>query len=70
MFIMESQEKVYAELQRVFGDSDRAVTMTDLTELKYLECCIKEALRLYPSVPIMGRCLSQDTVIGKWQVNR
>ena len=56
---------MYAELQRVLGGSDRPITMADLTELKYLECCIKEALRLYPSVPLMGRCLSEDTVIRK-----
>ncbi len=31
--------------------------------MKYLEACIKEALRLYPSVPIIGRRLEQDTVI-------
>ena len=39
--------------------------MNDLCELKYLECCIKEALRLFPSVPIMARKLREDTVIRK-----
>lgn len=58
------QEKIHEELVRVFGDSDRPVTMSDLNELKYLECCIKETLRLYPSVPAIGRTLSEDTIVG------
>lgn len=34
--------------------------MADLSELKYLECCIKEALRMFPSVPIYTRQLVED----------
>lgn len=60
----EVQEMVNEELDRVFGDSDRPATMADLSELKYLECCVKEALRLYPSVPIISRTCVEDTVIG------
>jgi len=57
------QDRLSEELYRVFGDSDRPVTMNDLLHLKYLECCIKEALRLYPSVPMLGRTLSQNVTL-------
>jgi hypothetical protein len=57
------QEKVNEELARVFGNSYRPVIMTKLSELKYLECCIKEAPSLYPSVPILSRQLLEGTII-------
>ncbi|XP_046655326.1 cytochrome P450 4C1-like isoform X2 [Daphnia pulicaria] len=64
----EVQEKVSEELTRVFGESDRPVTMADLSELKYLECCIKEALRLYPSVPLITRGLMEDVTVSGYNI--
>ncbi|XP_054984130.1 cytochrome P450 4V2-like [Sorex araneus] len=60
----EVQKKVDQELEEVFGKSHRPVTVEDLRRLKYLECVIKETLRLFPSVPLFGRQLNEDCVIG------
>ncbi|XP_065342784.1 cytochrome P450 4C1-like [Cloeon dipterum] len=51
----EIQKKVVDELHQVFGSSKRAPTMNDLAELKYLERCIKETLRLYSTFPFFKR---------------
>ena len=57
---------VIDELDQVFGDSDRPATTQDTVECKYLECCIKETLRLYPSVPAVMRCLTEDVELGNF----
>ena len=63
------QRQVHAELDDIFADDpERAVTMKDLAEMKYLECCIKEALRLYPSVPAFARALKEDVQIANYTV--
>ncbi|XP_024085651.1 cytochrome P450 4g15-like [Cimex lectularius] len=54
------QEKCLEEIDEIFGDSDRDVTFQDTLEMKYLERCIMETLRLFPPVPIIGRELEQD----------
>ncbi|XP_077506301.1 cytochrome P450 4V2-like [Amblyomma americanum] len=65
----EKQAKVHAELDEVFGsDCDRDVTKADVYRLKYLECCIKETLRLYPSIPLIGRHLEEDLVIDGYRI--
>ncbi|KAI5642131.1 cytochrome p450 domain-containing protein [Phthorimaea operculella] len=54
-FHKEHQEKVFQELRTIFGDSKRAPNRDDLNKMDYLERVIKETMRLYMVVPIIGR---------------
>lgn len=54
------ENKVIQELDDIFGDSDRPATFQDTLEMKYLERCLMETLRMYPPVPIIARSLKQD----------
>nr|XP_031826569.1 probable cytochrome P450 4aa1 isoform X1 [Nomia melanderi] len=64
----EWQEKCIEELDAIFNKDSRMPTIKDLKEMKCLEMCIKEALRLYPSVPLIGRILGEDVKIGKYVI--
>ncbi|KAJ8022477.1 Cytochrome P450 4V2 [Holothuria leucospilota] len=61
----EVQKRIHEELDSVFGsDADRPVTNDDIQNLTYLSCVLKEALRLYPPVPMIARQLEEDTVLS------
>uniref|UniRef100_A0A1A9WU68 Cytochrome P450 n=1 Tax=Glossina brevipalpis TaxID=37001 RepID=A0A1A9WU68_9MUSC len=65
----EYQERVVEELESIFGDDrDSPATMKNLLDMRYLECCIKDALRLFPSVPMMGRNIEEDVQIGDYLI--
>ncbi|XP_072319698.1 cytochrome P450 4V2-like [Eucyclogobius newberryi] len=64
----EVQRRVHQELDQVFGTSERPINTEDLKKLRYLECVIKEGLRLYPSVPFFARNICQDTTIRGFKV--
>jgi cytochrome P450 len=61
----EVQKKLHEEIDRVIGGTSRPLTKEDLRDLTYLECVIKETLRLFPSVPFFGRHISDDGQVGK-----
>nr|QWK52348.1 cytochrome P450 98A8 [Isatis tinctoria] len=64
------QEKAQQELDSVVG-SDRLMTESDIPKLPYLQCLVKEALRLHPSTPIMLPHKASETVwLGGYKVPR
>ncbi|XP_056624883.1 cytochrome P450 4V2 isoform X2 [Triplophysa dalaica] len=64
----EVQKGVQAELQEVFGSSLRHVEVEDLKKLRYLECVIKESLRIFPAVPLFARSLCETCHINGFKV--
>lgn len=57
------QKAVQQEVDTVMGDS-KDVAYDMLGEFKYLDMVLKESLRVYPSVPFIGRVLTEDAVIN------
>ncbi|MEJ1285079.1 family with sequence similarity 149 member A [Cricetulus griseus] len=66
----EVQRKVDKELDDVFGRSLRPVTLEDMKKLKYLDCVIKETLRIFPSVPLFARSLSEDCEVAGYKISK
>ncbi|XP_017043706.1 probable cytochrome P450 4ac1 isoform X2 [Drosophila ficusphila] len=58
------QQKCFEEVENLPEDSDE-ITVFQFNELVYLECVIKESLRMFPSVPFIGReCVEECVVNG------
>ncbi|XP_025266468.1 cytochrome P450 4C1-like isoform X1 [Camponotus floridanus] len=54
------QERVRVEVDNVMQEDKGKLNMRSLQNLSYLERCIKEALRLYPSVFMVARHVAED----------
>lgn len=72
----EVQRKLQIEVDQLYADqflNDDDFEQTDLElehikKLKYLDCVIKEALRLCPSVPFIGRQTTSNLKLGDYVV--
>lgn len=57
------QERCFEEVQQLPEDHDEA-SMLQFNQLFYLECVIKESLRMMPSVPVIGRKVMEECVVN------
>ncbi|MFF3724773.1 cytochrome P450 [Streptomyces erythrochromogenes] len=62
----EQQDRAREEIARVLGD--RTPQACDLGRLPYLSQVVKEAMRLYPAAPVIGRKAVAATRIGEHAV--
>ncbi|CAH0393419.1 unnamed protein product [Bemisia tabaci] len=58
------QRKVTTELAEIFGSDCRPPSYDDLQRMAYLECVIKETMRLFPALPVMARVAQQNTTLS------
>ncbi|RDD42232.1 Cytochrome P450 4B1 [Trichoplax sp. H2] len=58
----EHQDKIRSEVDKILACKEE-IEWKDLPELKYTSLCIKEAMRLYTTVPIIERTLERDVEI-------
>jgi cytochrome P450 len=64
----DARRKLEDELQRVLGG--RPPTLADLPNLPYNEMVIKESMRVYPPVWVLGYEAAEDTLIGPYTIRK
>ncbi|BFF95801.1 probable cytochrome P450 4ac1 [Drosophila madeirensis] len=57
------QEKCLEEVSGLPEDTD-SISVFEFNELVFLECAIKESLRMFPSVPFIGRQCMEECVVN------
>ncbi|RLU27604.1 hypothetical protein DMN91_001408 [Ooceraea biroi] len=62
------QDRVRTEVNAVMEKNGGKLTMTALQNLSYLERCLKETMRLYPSVLLITRTLVEDVMLKSYLV--
>lgn len=60
-----AQNQLLREIQEVVP-RDQAPTAEHLKNMPYLKACIKESMRVTPSVPFTSRTLDKDTMLGEY----
>jgi len=59
----ESQRRAQEEVDSSF-ESNEGLRFGDISKLKYLRMCLKEAMRLHAPVPLIGRTTTEAILLG------
>ncbi|XP_037028299.1 probable cytochrome P450 313a4 [Bradysia coprophila] len=58
----EHQERVFEEIKTILPSKDTSVRSEHISQLTYLELCIKESLRLFPVVSLMSKMVKYGSI--------
>ncbi|KAI6185047.1 hypothetical protein M3Y97_00662600 [Aphelenchoides bicaudatus] len=58
------QERLYREIVDTFGESDTEFATAKIKDLKYLDACFKEVVRVRAPVPVVQRLLTNEMEMG------
>ncbi|OWK54493.1 1,25-dihydroxyvitamin D(3) 24-hydroxylase, mitochondrial [Lonchura striata] len=61
------QQKLFQEIQRVLA-AQESPSAESLRNMPYLKACLKESMRLTPSVPFTTRTIDTDMVLGNYML--
>ncbi|XP_058670830.1 1,25-dihydroxyvitamin D(3) 24-hydroxylase, mitochondrial [Ammospiza nelsoni] len=61
------QQKLFQEIQRVLG-AQQSPSAESLRNMPYLKACLKESMRLTPSVPFTTRTIDTEMVLGNYML--
>ncbi|NXX66379.1 CP24A protein, partial [Spizella passerina] len=61
------QQKLFQEIQRVLG-AQQSPSAESLRSMPYLKACLKESMRLTPSVPFTTRTIDTEMVLGNYML--
>ncbi|KAH8370248.1 hypothetical protein KR093_002760 [Drosophila rubida] len=60
----DKQELCYQEINEFIENDFSNLDINQIAKLKYLDCFVKETMRLFPSVPFMGRQVHRKTELA------
>ncbi|XP_062133620.1 cytochrome P450 4p1-like [Drosophila sulfurigaster albostrigata] len=60
----DKQEQCYQEVNEFIDDDFSNLDINQIAKLKYLDCFVKETMRMFPSVPFMGRQVQRKTELA------
>lgn len=60
----EYQETAFQEVYKVMPDKNADLTQTDLEKLTFIDLCVRETLRIFPTAPLIGRFTEKPVALN------